>query len=122
MEAQSEMDDYSKCVLCESGFTEASPTVVVHQKGLTTLIRVRGERNLKDLKNYFQQIEDTGEKILVHHDCRQSLVDKRKQSDEGTFPVKNLRSSLPFNWKLHCFLCRENATGDTGIEIRLRKL
>ena len=109
MAAQSEVDDYSKCVLCESGFTEASPAVVVHQKGLTTLIRVSEERNLKGLKNYFQQIEGTGEKILVHHDCCRRFVDKQKQSDDGTFPVKNLRSSLSFNWKLHCFLCGENA-------------
>ena len=111
MAAQGKMDGSSNCVLCRCEFTDTNSAVVVHQKGLATLVRVSKKRKDYDLKNYLKQIEETGEKVLVHHDCRRRFVDKRKKCDKESFPVKRLRSCLEisFNWKLHCFICGETA-------------
>ena len=38
-----------KCVICQEDFDENAPAVIVHQKGLATLIKVSEERKMLDL-------------------------------------------------------------------------
>ena len=62
-----------------------------------------------------KEIEVTDEVILVHHDCHRRFVGKRKKSDEESFSVKRLRSSVEnsFNWEVHNFTCGETADINT---------
>ena len=111
------------CVICNSGFTDCSPPTVLYEKGLATLIKISGEDNMIELNNKLKEMERLEDTIFVHHHCRRRFTDKRKRSSR-TVPSKRLRSSVEtsFSWKLHCFLCGQNAESKRKDRDRVKKV
>ena len=83
-----------KCVICQEDFDENAPAVIVHQKGLATLIKVSEERKMGDLNIYLARMNDSGRVVMVHHNCRGKFTDARRKTTKKEVPKKKLRSSL----------------------------
>ena len=84
----------------------------MHQKGLATLIKVSEERKMLDLNIYLARMNNSGEVVMVHHNCRRKFTDAWSKTTKNEVPKKKLRSSLEstsFQWKedCDCFLCSE---------------
>ena len=65
-----------------------------------------------DLNIYLARVNDSGEVVMVHHNCRRKFTDAWSKTTKNEVPKKKLRSSLEstsFQWKedCDCFLCSE---------------
>ena len=50
-------------------FDENTPAVIVHQKGLATLIKVNKKRKMVELNIYLVCMNDSGGVVMVHNNC-----------------------------------------------------
>ena len=99
-----------KCVIYQEDFDKNAPAVIVHQKGLATLIKVSEERKMVDLNICLARMNDSCGVVMVHHNCRRKFTDARHKTTKNEVPKKKLRSlleSTSFQWKEDCFLCSE---------------
>ena len=50
-------------------FDENAPGVIVHQKGLATLVKVNQKRKMVELNIYLACMNDKGGVVMVHNNC-----------------------------------------------------
>ena len=69
-----------KCVICQDDFDKNAPAVIVHQKGLATLIKVSEEQKMTDLNIYLARMNDSGGVVIVYHNCQRKFTDARHKT------------------------------------------
>ena len=103
-------------VICPEDFDENTTAVIVHQKGLATLIEVSEERKMVGLNIYLARMNESGGVVMVHHNCRRKYTNARRKTTKNEVPKKMLRSSLEstrFQQKEDCSLCSEKIDDHT---------
>ena len=76
-----------KCVICQEDFDENTPAVIVHQRGLATLIKFSEERKMTDLNIYLAHMNDSGVVAIAHHKCRRKFTYAKRNTIKNDVTV-----------------------------------
>ena len=94
------------CCLCSQELppscVESTEVQNVFPKGLKTLKKIAGQRDLQDLLAYLRTLEASGSSLYVHFQCRRKFTDTRRISRDRQENSKKLRSINQFDWKSCC--------------------
>ena len=101
--------DANHCCLCSQELppscVESTEVQNVFPKGLKTLKKIAGQRDLQDLLAYLRTLEASGSSLYVHFQCRRKFTDTRRISRDRQENSKKLRSINQFDWKSCCLFC-----------------
>ena len=101
--------DANHCCLCSQELppspVESTEVQNVFPKGLKTLKKSAGQRDLQDLLAYLRTLEASGSSLYVHFQCHRKFTDTRRVSRDRQENSKKLRNINQFDWKSCCLFC-----------------